>query len=167
MRKTRQNNDHAIIAIPLTQGQPSRFLGQCGELAIFQIDTQNKKVLYESVHQAPPHEPGLLPSFLAYLGIDELLLTAEMGPLFAHGHTGITGELKVRFRYPAATGRSSLIRAWIETSSPPFHVLKAELIQDQQVKARATGKFVEQADSQLGCKQLIWLSPEEHQNANL
>jgi predicted Fe-Mo cluster-binding NifX family protein len=81
MRKTRQSNDHAIIAIPLTKGNTSRFLGKCDELAIFEVDKRNKKVLYESIHQAPPHEPGLLASRLDYLGIDELLLTGEMGPL--------------------------------------------------------------------------------------
>ena len=85
--------------------------------------------------------------------ISSLLDGAMTNCLFAHGHTGITGELKVRFCHPVATGRTSRIRAWIEMSSPPFHVLKAELIQDQQVKARAAGKFVEQADFQLGCRQ--------------
>lgn len=84
--------------------------------------------------------------------ISSLLDGAMTNCLFAHGHTGITGELKVRFRYPVATGRGSLVRAWIKESSPPFHLMKAELIQDQQVKARATGKFVEQAGSQLECK---------------
>ena len=81
MRKNRQNNDHVINAIPLTEGHPSRLLGRCDRLAIFEVDKRNKKVLYQSVHQAPPHEPGLLPSRLDYLGIDELLLTGEMGPL--------------------------------------------------------------------------------------
>ena len=85
--------------------------------------------------------------------ISSLLDGAMTNCLFAQGHTGLTGELKVRFRCPVATGRTSRIRAWIEISSPPFHVLKAELIQDQQVKARATGKFVEQADFQAECKQ--------------
>jgi acyl-coenzyme A thioesterase PaaI-like protein len=91
--------------------------------------------------------------------ITSLLDGAMTNCLFAHGRTGITGELKVRFRHPVATGQESHIRAWIEASSPPFHLLKAELIQDQQVKARATGKFVEQTDSQLGCRQLIRLPP--------
>ncbi len=85
--------------------------------------------------------------------ITSLLDGAMTNCLFAHGRTGITGELKVRFRHPVATGRRSLVRAWIEESSPPYHVLKAELIQDQQVKARATGKFLEQPDSPAGCKQ--------------
>jgi len=75
--------------------------------------------------------------------ITSLLDGAMTNCLFAHGSTGITGELKVRFCHPVATGQGSLVRAWIEETSPPFHVLKAELIQEQQVKARATGKFVE------------------------
>jgi len=49
--------------------------------------------------------------------------------LFAHGRSGITGELKARFCHPVATGQGSLVRAWIERSSPPYHLLKAELIQ--------------------------------------
>ena len=81
MRKIRQNNDHLMIVIPLTEGHPSRFLGKSDELAIFEVDKRNKKVLYESVHQSPPHEPGLLPSLLDSLGIDELLLAGGMGPL--------------------------------------------------------------------------------------
>ena len=77
--------------------------------------------------------------------ISSLLDGAMTNCLFAHKRRGITGELKVRFSHPVVTGRGSIVRAWIEDSSPPFHVLKAELVQDQQVKARATGKFVEQA----------------------
>jgi len=93
--------------------------------------------------------------------ISSLLDGAMTNCLFAHGYTGITGELKVRFRYPVATGRASRVHAWIETSSPPYHVLKAELIQDQQVKARATGKFVEQGDGRLECKQRQQTAPCE------
>ncbi len=93
--------------------------------------------------------PGML-----HGGVITALLDGAMtNCLFAHGRTGITGELKVRFRHPVATGQGSFVRAWLEESSSLFHVLKAELIQDQQVKARATGKFVEQADFQAGCKQ--------------
>ena len=81
MRTTRRRYNRSIIAIPLTQGQPSLWLGRCDELAIFQVDQQKKAILFESVHQAPPHEPRLLPALLEYLGIDELLLAGEMGPL--------------------------------------------------------------------------------------
>jgi len=75
--------------------------------------------------------------------ISSLLDGAMTNCLFAHGQQGITGELKVRFRHPVVTDRPAIVRAWIERSIPPFHVLQAELIQDEWVKARATGKFVE------------------------
>ena len=80
MPETRQNNDHLMIAIPLSGGELSRFLGTCDELAIFEIDTRRKHVLYESVHKAPPHEWGLLPSRLHQLGVD-VILAGEMGRL--------------------------------------------------------------------------------------
>ena len=80
MLTTRQNNDHLMIVVPLSEGHPSRLLGTCDELAIFEVDARSKKVLYESVHKAPPHEPGLLPSRLHQLGVD-VVLAGEMGHL--------------------------------------------------------------------------------------
>jgi len=80
MLETGQTNDHLIIAIPLSGGELSGFLGNCDELAIFQVDKRRKKVLYESIHEAPPHEPGLLPSRLNQLGID-VMLAGELGQL--------------------------------------------------------------------------------------
>jgi len=74
-----------------------------------------------------------------------LLDGAMTNCLFAHGEQGITGELKVRFRHPVVTDRPAVVRAWIDRSLPPFHVLRAELIQDDWVKAKATGKFVERS----------------------
>ena len=83
--------------------------------------------------------PGLL-----HGGVISALLDGAMtNCLFAHGQQGITGELKVRFRHPVVTDRPAIVRAWVDRSIPPFHVLQAELIQDEWVKAKATGKFVE------------------------
>ena len=56
----------------------------------------------------------------------------------------VTGELNVRFVRPVITNRTATVRAWIDKSSPPYHVLKAHMIQGQQVKAWAIGKFVNQ-----------------------
>ena len=75
-----QESRHLIIAIPLAEGNPARMLGKCDKLAIFQVDQQSKKVLYESIHEAPPHEPGELPSRLHQLGID-VVLAGEMGKM--------------------------------------------------------------------------------------
>lgn len=75
--------------------------------------------------------------------ISSLLDGAMTNCLFAHGYRGITGELRIRFCYPVITDRDSVVRAWIDKLPPPYHVLKAELVQDRLVKAKATGKFVE------------------------
>jgi predicted Fe-Mo cluster-binding NifX family protein len=80
MQKGRQNNDHLIVGIPLSGGQPGRLLGACDRLAIYEVNAQNKRVLHESVHKAPPHEPGLLPARLRQLGVD-VVLAGEMGAL--------------------------------------------------------------------------------------
>ena len=74
-----------------------------------------------------------------------LLDGAMTNCLFAHGQQGITGELKVRFRHPVVINRMAIVRAWIDRSTPPFHVLQAELIQDEWLKAKATGKFVQRS----------------------
>ncbi|MBN2022222.1 MAG: PaaI family thioesterase [Pirellulales bacterium] len=75
--------------------------------------------------------------------ISSLLDGAMTNCLFAHGVTGVTGELRVRFRHPVVTNRRCQVRAWIDRSLFPFHVVKAELVQERQIKAKATGKFVE------------------------
>ena len=85
--------------------------------------------------------PGLLHGGV----ISSLLDGAMTNCLFAHGQQGITGELKVRFRHPVVINRTAIVQAWIDRSTPPFHVLQAELIQDEWLKAKATGKFVQRS----------------------
>jgi len=85
--------------------------------------------------------PGML-----HGGLISMLLDGAMtNCLFAHGQQGMTGELNVRFRHPVAADRATKVRAWIDRSLPPLYILKAELVQDEAVKARATGKFVDRA----------------------
>jgi acyl-coenzyme A thioesterase PaaI-like protein len=94
--------------------------------------------------------PGLLHGGI----VCSLLDGAMTNWLYAHGQRGVTGELKVRFQDPVTTGHKAIVRAWIDYSSPPLHVLKAELIQDEQVKANATGKFMEHAFFELRQRRL-------------
>ena len=74
-----------------------------------------------------------------------LLDGAMTNCLFAHGHAGLTAELKVRFRHPVMTERPARVRAWIASSLRPLHELAAELVQEEQVMATACGKFLEKA----------------------
>jgi acyl-coenzyme A thioesterase PaaI-like protein len=93
--------------------------------------------------------PGLLHGGV----ISSVLDGAMTNCLFAHGQQGITGELKVRFRHPVAINRTAIVRAWVDRSMPPLHILRAELIQDEWVKAKATGKFMELPEHVVGTHQ--------------
>ena len=75
--------------------------------------------------------------------IASLLDGAMTNCMFAHGIPAITAELNVRFRHPVVTSHAATVRAWVERSSPPLHLLRAEVVQDQQLKATAHGKFME------------------------
>lgn len=64
--------------------------------------------------------------------------------MFAHGYAAVTAELTVRFHHPVVIGEFATVRAWIDRSRSGLHVLKAEVVQNQQVRATAVGKFMEQ-----------------------
>ena len=82
--------------------------------------------------------PGLL-----HGGVTSMLLDAAMtNCLFAHGKTGVTARLIIRFIRPVATGRSAVVRAWLRENEPPLYVLEAELAQDGHVLVRAAAKFI-------------------------
>ncbi|MDD2708381.1 MAG: PaaI family thioesterase [Verrucomicrobiae bacterium] len=74
--------------------------------------------------------------------IAALLDSAMTHCLFAHGCPAPTAELQVRYSHPVRAGRRMRVSARIVQSKHPLHVLAAELCQDGQVKARASGKFV-------------------------
>ena len=81
---------------------------------------------------------------LLHSGVIASLLDGAMtNCLFAHGHAAMTGELNVRYRAPVVIGEEMHLRAWIERSLPPLHLLVAELRQSECVKAAATAKFAE------------------------
>jgi acyl-coenzyme A thioesterase PaaI-like protein len=76
--------------------------------------------------------------------ISSVLDGAMTNYLFARGKVAFTAELTVRFIHPVATDRMALVRAWSMSSSHGLHILGAEVIQDGQTAARATGKLIEQ-----------------------
>ena len=76
MNAATRDSRHRLIAIPLTRGAPAHLLGECDQLAIFQVDERDKRVLYESIHQIPPIAPGLLPLRLDRLGVEVVLACA-------------------------------------------------------------------------------------------
>jgi len=59
------------IAIPLENGILCSHFGHCQQLAI--IDTDNNNILGETLVTPPPHEPGLLPAWLAEKGVTDVI----------------------------------------------------------------------------------------------
>ena len=103
---------------------------------------------------SPHHVEGTFDCDRAFEGYPEMLHGGVISAildgamtncLFAHGHVAVTVELNVRFRNSVATGRAATIKAWIESSQPPLHVLAGEIEQDGQLVATAKGKFLDKS----------------------
>ncbi len=83
------------------------------------------------------------PGMLHGGAIAALLDAAMTNALFARGLVGLTAELTVRFLAPVRLDRPALVRATLAgTRVRPPYCLRAELEQDGQRVARATGKFL-------------------------
>ncbi|MBN1828871.1 MAG: P-loop NTPase [Deltaproteobacteria bacterium] len=66
------------IAIPLANGKLSMHFGHCERFALVDVDPTEKKILKREDIEAPPHEPGLLPSWLAERGAN-VIIAGGMG----------------------------------------------------------------------------------------
>ncbi|MEE9913010.1 MAG: NifB/NifX family molybdenum-iron cluster-binding protein [Deltaproteobacteria bacterium] len=66
------------IAIPLAEGKLTMHFGHCASFAIVEVDDQSKKILKREDIAAPPHEPGLLPPWLARQGAN-MIIAGGMG----------------------------------------------------------------------------------------
>ncbi|MDD4919053.1 MAG: NifB/NifX family molybdenum-iron cluster-binding protein [candidate division Zixibacteria bacterium] len=66
------------IAIPITGGVLSAHFGHCETFALIDVDPGTKKILGCTDVESPPHQPGLLPSWLKEKGA-ELIIAGGMG----------------------------------------------------------------------------------------
>jgi predicted Fe-Mo cluster-binding NifX family protein len=66
------------IAIPLADGKLTAHFGHCGQFAIVDVDTESKTIQRQLVLDPPPHEPGVLPAWLAEQGV-RLVIAGGMG----------------------------------------------------------------------------------------
>ncbi len=53
------------IAIPLAQGKLSLHFGHCEEFVLLDVNKETKEITNSITLESPPHEPGLLPKWLA------------------------------------------------------------------------------------------------------
>ena len=66
------------IAIPTAGGKLTAHFGHCEHFALIEVDTEKKEIVQKEVLGSPPHQPGLLPSWLAERGAN-LIIAGGMG----------------------------------------------------------------------------------------
>jgi len=66
------------IAVSVLNGKLSMHFGHCERFALVDVDPAEKTILKREDIDAPPHEPGLLPRWLAERGAS-VIITGGMG----------------------------------------------------------------------------------------
>jgi len=66
------------IAIPIADGKLSMHFGHCERFVLIDVDPTEKKMLKREDIEAPPHQPGLLPPWLAERGAT-IIIAGGMG----------------------------------------------------------------------------------------
>jgi len=66
------------IAIPIVEGRLSLHFGHCSEFALVDVDPEAKKIIGTETLPSPPHQPGLLPKWLAERGAN-IIIAGGMG----------------------------------------------------------------------------------------
>ncbi|HEY3450289.1 MAG TPA: PaaI family thioesterase [Myxococcales bacterium] len=66
--------------------------------------------------------------------------------MFSRGYRAVTAELTVRYLGPVSVGESAVVSVNVVREAHPLYVLEGRVTQGGQEKARATGKFVAQAE---------------------
>ncbi len=67
-----------IVAIPIADGCLAMHFGHCQEFALIEVDVATKEIVGERRLTPPPHEPGVLPAWLAELGAN-VIIAGGMG----------------------------------------------------------------------------------------
>jgi predicted Fe-Mo cluster-binding NifX family protein len=100
------------IAIPLAEEKLAMHFGHCGHFALIDVDENEKRIVKREDLVPPPHEPGVLPQWLAEKGVD-LIIAGGMGQraqaLFSQN------GIKVLVGAPSEAPEA-LIGAWLEGS---------------------------------------------------
>jgi ATP-binding protein involved in chromosome partitioning len=66
------------IAVPIAAGCLCQHFGHCEQFALYDVDADNKTILKTTMVTPPPHEPGLLPTWLQEKGAD-IIIAGGMG----------------------------------------------------------------------------------------
>lgn len=66
------------IAIPVAQGKLCMHFGHCEQFQLFDVDMATKTILETVSLTPPPHEPGVLPKWIAEKGVN-FVIAGGMG----------------------------------------------------------------------------------------
>ena len=66
-------------AVPVSGGTMSPHFGHCEQFAFFEVDDDSKEIINTEYIPSPPHQPGLLPVWLAERGAG-VIIAGGMGP---------------------------------------------------------------------------------------
>ena len=61
------------FAVPLAEGKLAMHFGHCASFALVDTDPTGKTILKREDVEAPPHQPGLLPPWLAERGVNRII----------------------------------------------------------------------------------------------
>jgi ATP-binding protein involved in chromosome partitioning len=79
-------------AIPVSDGIVSPHFGHCEQFALIDVDDKSKKVVRKELVRPPAHQPGVLPQWLAELGVT-FVIAGGMGSraqgLFQENRIGV------------------------------------------------------------------------------
>jgi Mrp family chromosome partitioning ATPase/predicted Fe-Mo cluster-binding NifX family protein len=74
----KNKEDDVRIAIPLAEGRLAEHFGHCEHFALVDVDLAEKRIVKRQEVMAPPHEPGLLPPWLAERDVN-MVIAGGMG----------------------------------------------------------------------------------------
>jgi len=60
-----------LFAVPSSNGLLDEHFGHCRQFALLKVE--DNQVVEETIIDAPPHQPGLLPKFLAEKGVTDVI----------------------------------------------------------------------------------------------
>ncbi|MCK4946219.1 MAG: NifB/NifX family molybdenum-iron cluster-binding protein [Alphaproteobacteria bacterium] len=91
------------IAIPVSEGKLFTHFGHCPAFALIDVDEKKKCIISRTDFPSPPHEPGLLPTWLAEKSVNIVMA----GGIGAHACNMLAEKgIKVIFGVPVASPES-------------------------------------------------------------
>ena len=71
------------IALPIAEGKLTMHFGHCEQFALIDVDPEAKEITSQRAVDAPPHQPGLLPKWLAEQGANVIIASGMGGRALA------------------------------------------------------------------------------------